>query len=413
MAVGRRYGGRYEVVDQTAAGSTGWTFVAVDHASNDEVVLEVGHPGSEPPDAAARARFERAMGAAARMDHANVERVRGAGYDHGSFFVASVRPPGQRLDIVLASGRALTPVEVRSLAVELVDALVACHAAGVVHGDLTAESVVLADGGGAALIGLGRAAASGPAPTPSSDGDLVGLAGALSAAVGGPREDPALAAALTRMAAAGAPGGYRDAAEARDDLARRFVDVDAPPDSPRPRTSRRTVVRSLPLAGQIGLGLLGAIAICGLATFAVGRLGFRFSEPPRTTVPDVTAEPQEVAEARLTAEGLSTRFQDQRSATVPAGSVISQEPAAGTDAREGDPVTVVISTGGRPVTVPDLVGRQVADANLSVEALGLVAEVRREGRTNLPTGQVYDQLPSGGDEAREGDRVLLFVAGPR
>ena len=295
------------------------------------------------------------------------------------------------------------------LTAELVDALVAIHAAGLTHGHLTPAAVLLTVDGGAQLIGLGRAGTEESGGGTSAD-DLVALGEVVRTTLGPTDVSDEWVVVLGRFAAAGSSSGFADAASARDALvalvpgaARLGVAGDGP---------RRSVVRSLPLAARILLGLFGAGAVIGLGAFAAGRLGFRFSDPPATVVPEVEGEAQGVAEARVQASGLSTRYQDQTSAAVPEGHVIAQDPAGGADARGRR------GHGGDQHRWPP---RQHADARGSptrrcrngADRPGPGRRGPAEGRTNLPTGEVYDQLPAAGDEASEGQRVLLFVAGPR
>ena len=54
------------------------------------------------------------------------------------------------------------------------------------------------------------------------------------------------------------------------------------------------------------------------------------------------------------------------SATVPKDSVISQNPTAGTSVAEGTSVSLVVSLGPGPVTVPDVVGMTQTAAESAV-----------------------------------------------
>ncbi|MCX5769422.1 MAG: PASTA domain-containing protein [Candidatus Hydrogenedentes bacterium] len=68
-------------------------------------------------------------------------------------------------------------------------------------------------------------------------------------------------------------------------------------------------------------------------------------------VPNVVGQPLATAEAKLSAAGLVVgTVTEAYSATVPAGNVISQNPAAGTRVGDGSAVTLVISIGEEPPT---------------------------------------------------------------
>jgi len=130
--------------------------------------------------------------------------------------------------------------------------------------------------------------------------------------------------------------------------------------------------------------------------------------PPRETVPDVVGETQSQAVAALTAAGFENQvteaFSDKK-----AGVVVSQKPAAGAKLDEGGTVTLVVSKGGKPVIVPDVVGSTAADATSKLEAVGLKANV-----VSVPSsksaGTVVAQSPAPGKDATTGDTVRLNVA---
>lgn len=69
-------------------------------------------------------------------------------------------------------------------------------------------------------------------------------------------------------------------------------------------------------------------------------------------VPDVTGDSQSDAESALESAGFKVRTQEQADDTVPAGSIISQDPSAGVTAAKGSTVTIVISTGPSPTPTP-------------------------------------------------------------
>lgn len=68
--------------------------------------------------------------------------------------------------------------------------------------------------------------------------------------------------------------------------------------------------------------------------------------PTTVAVPNVTGQAQAAAEAAITGAGLTVGAVTQQcSDTVPAGAVVSQDPAAGTEVAPGSAVALVVSTG--------------------------------------------------------------------
>ena len=130
--------------------------------------------------------------------------------------------------------------------------------------------------------------------------------------------------------------------------------------------------------------------------------------PPRETVPDVVGETQSQAVTALTAAGFETdvaeAFSDKK-----AGVVVSQKPAAGAALEEGGTVALVVSKGGKPVIVPDVVGATSAEATSKLEAAGLKANVVAVPSSEQ-AGTVVAQNPAPGNDATTGDTVRLNVA---
>lgn len=95
----------------------------------------------------------------------------------------------------------------------------------------------------------------------------------------------------------------------------------------------------------------------------------------------------------------------------PAGTVASQSPAAGTSVKQGSHVTVNVSKGRPPQTVPDVVGDTQAQAVSQLRSAGFDASVV-DSTTSDPDedGVVLKQSPAGGTSARRGSTVTITVA---
>ncbi|MGH4012589.1 MAG: Stk1 family PASTA domain-containing Ser/Thr kinase [Pseudonocardiaceae bacterium] len=134
----------------------------------------------------------------------------------------------------------------------------------------------------------------------------------------------------------------------------------------------------------------------------------------RPVVPDLpVGTPADDAERMLHEVDLSPRsdpaaaeFHD----TVPPGAVIGLRPASGTVLTVGAPVTLVISKGPAPTTVPEVRGIPEADAIAALGQAGLTAQVRREFDDEVPGGQAIGTDPEAGDETSRGSDVTLLVS---
>jgi len=134
--------------------------------------------------------------------------------------------------------------------------------------------------------------------------------------------------------------------------------------------------------------------------------------PCPVTVPDVVGMAQGDAEAEITSAGLAVgTVTTQCSDTVPAGSVISQSPAAGTSVQPGLAVNLVISSGPCNAVVPDVVGLDQAAAEAAIDAAGLVVgAVTSQCSDTIPAGSVISQDPIGSTPVTLGSTVDLVVS---
>jgi beta-lactam-binding protein with PASTA domain/tRNA A-37 threonylcarbamoyl transferase component Bud32 len=102
------------------------------------------------------------------------------------------------------------------------------------------------------------------------------------------------------------------------------------------------------------------------------------------------------------------------SATVAAGRIITSSPPAGSEISPDTAISVVVSKGPPPVTVPDVVGKSVADATSILSALGLNATTTEAFSDKVDKGKVISSSPRSGASLRKGDTVTLVVSkGPQ
>lgn len=134
--------------------------------------------------------------------------------------------------------------------------------------------------------------------------------------------------------------------------------------------------------------------------------------PQAVVVPNLVGNTEVDAGNALTAAGLTLGTTTTASSnTVPAGSVISQDPAAGAQAAPGSAVNLVISDGPEMIAVPDVVGSTEANASSAIVGAGLVVgTVDRENDANVPTGAVISQDPAAASNVALGSAVNLVVS---
>lgn len=147
-------------------------------------------------------------------------------------------------------------------------------------------------------------------------------------------------------------------------------------------------------AGKL-LVLAGALMLTYLLFAAVGmRVALRTRE---VQVPPLTGKTVNEATGLLTEAGLNLKVEEGRrlDPKVPAGQIVTQDPAAGVRTRRERSVKVWVSGGPRSTTIPELSGEseRTAQLRLQQEGLGLssIAEIRS---ADYPAGTIVAQSPA-------------------
>jgi serine/threonine-protein kinase len=128
--------------------------------------------------------------------------------------------------------------------------------------------------------------------------------------------------------------------------------------------------------------------------------------PRPLPVASYVGKPGAQARTALTSTGFEVEVTQRFSDTVAEGDVISQSPSSGTGFR-GSTVRLVVSKGPRLVTVPGVVGKQVAEATQALRALGFTVEVRKVLGGFF--GSVRAQDPASGTRVPAGSTITLTV----
>jgi serine/threonine-protein kinase len=127
-------------------------------------------------------------------------------------------------------------------------------------------------------------------------------------------------------------------------------------------------------------------------------------------VPDVIGDITKDAKQALMEAGFTVRTQKEFSESVPSGSVIRTIPGAGEKADQGSEVTIVVSKGTQPVTVPDVTGQSRDAATSTLQTAGFkVNAVEQESSATSP-GNVLSENPASGTSVGKGSTVTITVA---
>jgi eukaryotic-like serine/threonine-protein kinase len=126
-------------------------------------------------------------------------------------------------------------------------------------------------------------------------------------------------------------------------------------------------------------------------------------------VPDLSGRTQPVAEAQARASGLEPEVRTVFSLTGRRGTVVGQEPVAGSRVREGSTVTLQVSRGANRVEMPDAVGRPLSEVAAPLDQADVPVDVD-EVADDAPAGIVLAQDPGPGVVVTGEDRVRFTVS---
>jgi serine/threonine-protein kinase len=177
-----------------------------------------------------------------------------------------------------------------------------------------------------------------------------------------------------------------------------------------PRAARHQPGRGRRVAGWV-LVFLAIALLAGAGAYAlVSSRNNQKPQPAAVTVPRVVGKSQEDATNLLEAQKLKVTVQfkqDQKDA----GIVLSTDPAGGSQAREGETVTLVVSSGLGNVKVPNLVGSTLAEARRKVEGkLEVKPAPQREFSDRFEEGEIVSQNFAAGASVEAGQTITVVLS---
>ncbi len=168
--------GHYKILDRIGAGPIGEVYRARDTRLGRTVaVIEVAAAITDAPDR--RQSFFDAARATLVLSHPNIAALYEVDDDQGQLYLVREFVSGQTLTTEMA-GRPMNPRRALEFAVQIADALADAHAAGILHGGIKPDNIVITPKGNAKVLdfGLARWADSAAAASYSSPEQVQGKA---------------------------------------------------------------------------------------------------------------------------------------------------------------------------------------------------------------------------------------------
>lgn len=127
-------------------------------------------------------------------------------------------------------------------------------------------------------------------------------------------------------------------------------------------------------------------------------------------IPSVSGMTESKATAALKAVGFTVSCTYEYSGSAEKGKVISQAPSANASAAYGSKISLVISKGQTPISVPNLVNMTEADAKAALSALSLKCSVKTAYSNTVAAGKVISQNPASGSALYKNDVTEITVS---
>jgi serine/threonine protein kinase len=175
-AGGRVVAGRYALGGELGRGGMGVVWRATDLVLSREVAVKevtLAFHLSDAERAVLRERTLREARAAARLTHPCVTSVYDVVEDEGKPWVVMQHVPSRSLQQLLQEGEPLPPHDVARIGLDVLAAVEAAHAAGIVHRDVKPANVLVGEDGRAHLTDFGIATTTGDS-TLTTQGAVLG-----------------------------------------------------------------------------------------------------------------------------------------------------------------------------------------------------------------------------------------------
>jgi beta-lactam-binding protein with PASTA domain/tRNA A-37 threonylcarbamoyl transferase component Bud32 len=171
--------------------------------------------------------------------------------------------------------------------------------------------------------------------------------------------------------------------------------------APLPRKRRNTALVWV-------LTILGLAAVIGAILYAAVKLS---DNQATVSVPNEVTKKVADATRDLESHHFKVTTTPVASTLVAVDTVVSQDPAAGRNAKRGATVTLAVSTGSASKTIPfDITtGRTADDVTTELKTLGFLVDPKLQPN-GAASGTVYDSQPKPGTSAPVGSTVTIFIS---
>jgi beta-lactam-binding protein with PASTA domain/tRNA A-37 threonylcarbamoyl transferase component Bud32 len=417
VEVPRVFSDRYELTHLIARGGMAEVYRARDRLLDRAVALKVLFPELSV-DRAFVERFRREAQAAAKLSHPNIVPVFDWGEDAGSYFIVMEFVDGRALSAVLRESGPLDPTRAAEIAVLVAAALASAHRHGVVHRDIKPGNVLITEDGQVKVTDFGIARAVNTEESLTQTGAVMGTATYFSPeqaegiGVDARTDIYSLGVVLFEMLT-GRPPFLGDTPVS---VAGKHV-RDIPP---LPRELLDTVPVELEAVTMKAMAKRPDQRYDNAEDFRADLLRFLEGQPVEAPPPNGSADITGV----MAAVGATQAVAAPRTASFPRITKRRAEPKAGERRRGRGWIALLllllaalavvayllVNTFAGGFSLPDVVGKPIAEATQILTAKGLVIGTTTNSANRAPTGTVIRTNPPPGTNVSKKAVVNLVVS---
>ena len=444
--IGRLIDQRYRVTRRLARGGMATVYVAQDERLERPVALKVMHPHLAESDAFVE-RFHREARAAARIVHPGVVSVFDQGVVSGQGFLVMELIDGTNLRALLNAQGAFTIPQALRYTTDILEALRAAHRMGVIHRDIKPENILVPTDGPAKVadFGLARAVSEG---STSATGNMLGTVAYIAPEIALTTEANArsdlysVGIMLYEMLTGAVPW----ADESPLQIASHHVSEDVPSPSATlpwiPReiddliaalTARNPANRCADASDALDLVARAAASIPSDIANRRAEVAHEDSRSgSETTALNTEVMPTQLTQAMpAPAVTTATALPTATAVTTVHTSTSTETPSAGELPAKMSTRAILLAViafllivaasfggswwwteygPGSYLTMPTTTGRDLADVQADLGAIGLASSVEEEFSDDVQSGIVTHSDPDGGSSVHKSTNVQLYVS---
>ena len=444
--IGRLIDQRYRVTRRLARGGMATVYVAQDERLERPVALKVMHPHLAESDAFVE-RFHREARAAARIVHPGVVSVFDQGVVSGQGFLVMELIDGTNLRALLNAQGAFTIPQALRYTTDILEALRAAHRMGVIHRDIKPENILVPTDGPAKVadFGLARAVSEG---STSATGNMLGTVAYIAPEIALTTEANArsdlysVGIMLYEMLTGAVPW----ADESPLQIASHHVSDDVPSPSATlpwiPReiddlvaalTARNPANRCADASDALDLVARAAASIPSDIANRRAEVAHEDSQSgSETTALNTEVMPTQLTQAMpAPAVTTATALPTATAVTTVHASTPTETPSAGELPAKMSTRAILLAViafllivaasfggswwwteygPGSYLTMPTTTGRDLADVQADLGAIGLASSVEEEFSDDVQSGIVTHSDPDGGSSVHKSTNVQLYVS---